>query len=74
MNTLDLTQIDATTLSKILDDLSPEERDATLRILSEYATTGQSMSMETMKYLDYAEIPVDIDTFLDDDNYMGKGL
>lgn len=59
---------------KLLDSLSPEEKKAALEILKQYSATGESKAYEDLKYADYNEIPVDIDTFLDDDTYLGKSL
>ena len=35
---------------------------------------GQSDTLDDFRYSDYEEIPVDIITFMDDPNYLGKGL
>jgi hypothetical protein len=58
----------------ILSGLSEEERAAVLDILKEISQEGHSEKFEDLKYADFEEIPVDIDTFLDDDNYLGQGL
>ena len=60
--------------TSILDKLSPEEKKLALEILKQYSTDGKSSILEDLKYSDFEEIPVDIDTFLDDDRYLGKGL
>ena len=59
---------------KILDQLSPEERAAALEILQQYATSGKSDLLDNWQHADWDEIPVDIDTFLDDDKYLGRGI
>ena len=58
----------------ILDSLSPEERKLALEILKEYSQEGQSAILDDLKYSDFEEIPVDVDTFLDDPQYIGQGL
>lgn len=58
----------------VLDGLTPEEKKAALEILKEYATNGESELLEELKYSDFEEIPVDIETFLDDPRYLGKGI
>ncbi len=57
-----------------LEGLTEEERSEVLKILSEYASCGQSQSYDTLIYDDYAEIPVDIETFLHNPIYLGNGL
>ena len=57
-----------------LDGLSPEERELALSILKEYANKGTSDTFDMLKYADYEEVPVDIETFLHDRNYLGGGL
>ena len=54
--------------------LSDEEKALALQILSQMASTGESEILDDLKFSDFDEIPVDIDTFLDDDRYLGKGL
>ena len=55
-----------------LESLSPEERKLALEILEQYANKGSSDIFNELIYSDYEEIPVDIETFLTDDNYMGQ--
>lgn len=57
-----------------LEGLSDAEREAVLKILGEYANGSKSNTMEELLYEDYEELPVDIDTFLYDPRYLGKGL
>lgn len=57
-----------------LDKLSPEERKLALEILEQYAKEGSSDIFNNLIYDDYEEIPVDIDTFLHDKEYLGNGL
>ena len=62
-NTLDLST---------LDGLSPAEKEYALKILKQYADNGVSQLFDDLKYAEYAEIPVDIETFITDDNYLGQ--
>ena len=55
-----------------LERLSPEERKIALEILKQYANKGSSDIFNNLVYNDYEEIPVDIETFLTNDNYMGQ--
>ena len=57
-----------------LEKLSPEERKLALEILEQYANKGSSDIFNNLVYNDYEEIPVDIETFLTDKNYLGNGL
>ncbi|WP_300924749.1 hypothetical protein [uncultured Clostridium sp.] len=54
--------------------LTPEERKVTLQILSQLSKEGKSKAYEDILYQDYEEIPVDIETFMKDPQYLGKGL
>ena len=54
--------------------LAPEEKAYALKVLQELSETGQSETLDDLKYSDFEEIPVDIDTFLDDDDYFGKSI
>lgn len=55
-----------------LNNLSDSEKEVTLKILKEFAETGNSKTYAELIYKDYKEIPVDIETFLVDDKYLGK--
>ena len=57
-----------------LNNLSKEEREAVLKILKEYSLDGMSEYLNKLKYIDFDEIPVDIDTFLHDKKYLGNAL
>lgn len=63
-----------TDINKILSNLSEDERNVALEIFRQYADTGQSELFEDIKYADFDEIPVDINTFMHDPNYLGKAL
>ena len=54
-----------------LSRLSDSEKKLFLDIIKEYQSKGQSKTFDDLRYQDYAEIPVDIDTFVDDDRYLG---
>ena len=59
---------------ELLKSLSPEEKEAALAILKEMNAKGYSEKLNNLIYSDYEEIPVDIETFLFDKNYLGNGL
>lgn len=61
-------------IDKALAGLSETEYAAAMQILSELADDGESVTLDDLKFGDYAEIPVDVDTFLDDPHYLGQGL
>lgn len=56
---------------QLMQTLSTSEQEVIVQILTEYAETGVSKTYESVWLEDYEEIPVDIDTFLEDDNYLG---
>ena len=66
-----LKNLDINELNKILNTLTPEEKELTLSVLQEYVQTGQSQILNNIILDDYAEMPVDIETFVDDYNYLG---
>ena len=53
-------------------ELEPSEKEVLLKILKEFKETGTSGTYAELIYRDYKEIPVDIETFLTDDNYLGR--
>ena len=57
----------------ILNSLSEQEKKVLLKTLSDISK-GDNKSFQKLKYADYDEIPVDIDTFLTDKKYLGNGL
>jgi hypothetical protein len=61
-------------LSNELNNLSEKEKELALKILKEMSSEGMSQTYNDLLYGDYEEIPVDIETFLRDSNYLGKGL
>lgn len=58
---------------KILDNLSEQEKEILLKTLSNMSK-GDDKLFQKLKYQDYDEIPIDIETFLTDKNYLGNGL
>ena len=59
--------------SELLSELTEEERSLVLKTLSDLSK-GNSKGYEELIYEDYDEIPVDVETFLYDENYLGNGL
>ena len=55
-----------------LQNLSEQERELAISILKEISEKGKSEKLDELKYSEYKEIPVDIETFLTDDRYLGK--
>lgn len=53
-------------------NLTEEERAVFLKTIQQFSMSGESKLYEDLKYSDYNEIPVDIETFLDDSNYLGN--
>lgn len=52
--------------------LSDKEKEYLFKILGEVSQSGNSETLEDLKYQDFKEKPVDIETFITDDNYLGK--
>ena len=59
-------------LDQQLNNMSLSEKEIALKILKEMSESGVSQTYEDLKYVDYKEIPVDIETFLTDDRYLGQ--
>ena len=57
-----------------LNSLSPEERALALEILKEISQEGHSEILDDLRYSDFEEIPVDIMTFISEEQYLGRGL
>lgn len=57
---------------EIIDALKPNEREAVMEILSQLKNTGNSDLYNEIIQEDYDEIPVDIDTFIEDERFIGK--
>lgn len=60
--------------NNLLNNLSEAEKQEVLSILNEISLSGSSGKYQQYLYKDYDEIPVDIETFLKDPKYLGKGL
>ena len=58
-------------IKKRLDELPEDERKVALEILKQYGEEGRSEIYDSLVYQDYREVPVDIETFLTDDRYLG---
>ena len=61
-------------LEQELNGLSPEERDAVLKILQEYSIGDNSSTFNQLLFEDYEEIPADINTFMHNRKYLGNAL
>lgn len=59
-------------IQEIYDECSQEEQEVLLTILTELSQYGESSTYKSLWLQDYKEIPVDLDTFLCDDRYLGK--
>ncbi len=59
---------------KELEGLSEAEKEYAIKILQEISDKGESEKLNNLLYEDYEEIPVDIETFLHDQRYLGKAL
>ena len=56
----------------ILTTLSDDEKLKVKQILSQISNKGKSQELENLYYDDYEEIPVDLETFLSNDLYLGN--
>lgn len=59
-------------IQEIYDTCSVDEQSYLIKILEELRDTGVSPTYDNLWLKDYKEIPVDLDTFLTDDRYLGK--
>lgn len=57
-----------------LKGLSDKEKELALRILEEYSKQGSSNQLNKLLYEDYEEVPVSVEEFLHNSNYLGNGL
>ena len=55
-----------------IETMTDDEFAVFLDILQETASCGESSTYTQLRYNDYTEIPVDIRTFICDDNYLGN--
>jgi hypothetical protein len=56
------------------EGLTPEEKALALEILKQYSQEGKSDILEDLQYSDFEEVPVDIMTFISEEQYLGRGL
>lgn len=61
-------------IKKELNNLTEDEKKVALEILKQYSQSGSSDVYQDLIYQDYEEIPVDIETFLYNEYYLGKSL
>ena len=54
------------------DNLSHENKELVVKILSEYRDFGESQTLKDIWLTDYNEIPVSIDEFICNPYYLGK--
>ena len=66
-----ITDLSPERFQSLMQTLTEGERAVVVQILREYAETGTSKTYEGVWLEDYEEIPVDIDTFLEEDDYLG---
>lgn len=57
---------------KIFDASTDEEQNILRQVLTELSESGESKTYRDIWLADYKEIPVDIDTFINDDAYLGR--
>lgn len=69
---MDILDIKPERFQAVLNSLTAEEQKTVIQILKEYAESGQSKTYNDVWMEDYEEIPVDIDTFLEDPAYLGQ--
>lgn len=58
-------------INKLLENLTEEEKNQVLSILDEISEKGQSDQLNQLMLKDYDEIPVDIETFVSNSEYLG---
>lgn len=56
----------------ILKTLTPEQKEVVTKILKDTLEKNKSEELNELLATDYEQIPVDIDTFMTDGQYMGK--
>ena len=59
-------------IQSIYNDCNDEEKQILIDILTELSQYGESETYKNLWLEDYKEIPVDLDTFLCNDRYLGK--
>lgn len=68
MDNVDISKLDL----KALNKLTPAEKELAFSILKELSKEGKSDIYNQLLLEDYAEIPTDIETFVDDNYYLGN--
>jgi hypothetical protein len=58
--------------AELLNTLNDEEKAVVRQILMDVSNQGKSNKLTELYYEDYEEIPVDLETFLCDEQYLGK--
>lgn len=58
--------------TQVLEELTDEEKAVLRQILNDVSEKGKSDNLTELYYEDYEEIPVDLETFLCDDMYLGN--
>ena len=69
---MDVTRLDPERVKMVYETLSESEQKTFLKILEELSEYGESPTYDKVWLEDYEEIPVDIDTFLEDPEYLGN--
>lgn len=64
-------EIDQNRFDELLDTLSEEEREQVISILNDFVQTGSSEQFQSLVDRDFEELPVDIETFITDPEYLG---
>lgn len=59
-------------IQKIYSSCTEEEQSYLLKILQELSESGESETYRSVWLVDYKEIPVDIDTFIESETFLGK--
>jgi len=59
-------------IQNIYDSCTEEEQGYLIQILEEFSSRGYSETYEKVWLADYREIPVDINTFIESDTYLGR--
>lgn len=72
MDLKELTELSPDKFQQIYNSLGEAEQTVIRKILEELSETGTSATYDEVWLADYEEIPVDIDTFLEDEDYLGK--
>ena len=57
-----------------LESLTDQEKEILFNMLNELNDYGSSNTLKSIWYEDYEEVPVDIDTFIDDERFLGNAL